>query len=98
MAGVGEGVAEERVSLVQGEPVAVRPPASQACWRAVAVGGAGILDLDAFLRDDGALVASDTGPAPWASVERCPAAGDEIVELVAYRGEGQAIVRWVEVP
>lgn len=87
-------LAEETISIVQGETVRVRVPAELAPARAVLIGGEGVLDVDAFLRaEDDSLVASDTGPAPWAVVER--RASGISLDVVAYRGEGTVVVRWL---
>jgi hypothetical protein len=61
------------------------------CAVVAAAGGEGVEDLDLFLRRGDELVASDSGPAPFASVLRCAAEEDEqlTVELALYRGVGE---------
>jgi hypothetical protein len=87
-------LAEETISIVQGETVRVRVPVELAPTRAVLIGGEGVLDVDGFLRaEDDSLVASDTGPAPWAVVERRESGVS--LDVVAYRGEGTVVVRWL---
>jgi hypothetical protein len=87
-------LAEETISIVQGESVRVSVPAEPTPARVVLIGGEGVLDVDAFLRaEDDSLVASDTGPAPWAVVER--RASGVSLDVVAYRGEGTVVVRWL---
>ena len=87
-------LAEERFSIVQGETVRVSVPVELAPTRVALIGGEGVLDVDAFLRaEDDSLVASDTGPAPWAVVERRPSGVS--LDVVAYRGEGTVVVRWI---
>jgi hypothetical protein len=82
------------VTIAQGETVRVNVPANLDPARALLIGGEGVLDVDAFLRaEDDSLVASDTGPAPWAVVERRPSGVS--LDVVAYRGEGTVVVRWL---
>jgi len=64
------------------------------CVGFAAGGDAELEDLDLFLRSDaGELLASDTGPAPWASLRYCASEHMQLsLELVAYRGAGQCVV------
>lgn len=90
-------LAEESVTIAQGETVRVNVPANLDPARALLIGGEGVLDVDAFLRaEDDSLVASDTGPAPWAVVDRRPSGVS--LDVVAYRGEGTVVVRWLGPP
>lgn len=71
------------------------------CVVVAAAGAARIEDLDVFVRDgEGELVASASGPAPWGAVTRC--AEDRALELqlevLAYEGEGEAVIRELEAP
>ena len=69
---------------------------------AVAAGGDGVGDLDLLVRDvDEQLLSADTGPEPWAVVERCAEPGaltpDEAsLEIVPFAGMGPVLVRWYE--
>lgn len=65
---------------------------SQHCVAFAAAGDADILDLDLSLRSEtGELLASDTGPAPWAGLRYCPHEDGVLrLELSAYRGSGRA--------
>lgn len=73
------------------------------CVRAVVGASAGVQDVDLLLRRGGELVASDTGPAPWARLAHCPGESVEAgavapltLEIVSYRGEGPVVLRWLE--
>ena len=90
------------LSLDPGEhttrPVQV-PPGR--CVAIAAAGDADVEDLDLFLRTaDGQLVASESGPAPWAAVSRCVDAGDAPesleLEVVMYRGGGDVTLARLE--
>lgn len=75
----------------------LRVPAGE-CIGLVVAGDAGLADIDLIAVDgEGERVASDTGPAPWASIAPC--AQDEdlelSVELVPYRGDGPVVLHWL---
>jgi len=61
-------------------------------------GDANVEDLDLFLRSEaGDLLASDTGPAPWAALRYCVAQDmGAVLELSAYRGSGDVVVDRLE--
>ncbi len=87
-------------SLEEGERSTIDlevPP--QRCVAVAAAGDVSVEDVDVFLRTPaGDLVASESGPAPYASVMRC--AGDEaeslVAEVVMYRGSGAVLVAELE--
>ncbi|MGE0787862.1 MAG: hypothetical protein AB7S26_19465 [Sandaracinaceae bacterium] len=65
------------------------------CVAVAVAGDEGAVDVDLFLRGpDGALVSSETGPAPHAAVSRCAEDGSEqlTVEALMYRGSGRVVV------
>jgi hypothetical protein len=68
------------------------------CVAVAAVGDAGVEDVDVFLRaPEGRLVASASGPEPFATVSRCAEAGEQLrVEVVVYRGSGDVTVAQLE--
>ncbi len=65
------------------------------CVAIAAAGDEGVEDVDVLLRDaSGRLVASDSGPAPYAAVRRCAQASESLeAQVVLYRGEGDVAVR-----
>ena len=78
------------------------PVPREGCVAVVAAGGRGIDDLDLLLRaEDGSMVASDTGPAPWATLRRCvsdddvPPTGSWELDLRVYRGAGPVLLEWM---
>lgn len=74
------------------EPVPVPP----GCVGYVVSGGEGLGDVDLLLRsDEGRLLTADTGPEPWASVERCEeeAVGPARLEIVPFTGEGPVLLQ-----
>ncbi len=66
------------------------------CVAYVAAGGEGLGDIDLLLRnEEGRLLTADTGPEPWASLERCddpPATGAARLEIVPFTGEGSVLL------
>ena len=68
------------------------------CVGFAAGGDATVEDLDLFLRSEaGDLLASDTGPAPWAALRYCVAQDmGAVLELSAYRGSGDVVVDRLE--
>lgn len=64
--------------------------ASGRCAALAVAGDDGIEDVDLFLRgEEGQLLASESGPAPWATVTRCANERESIaLDIVAYRGAG----------
>ena len=69
------------------------------CTTIVAAGDLGVEDLDLFVRDlAGDLVASSSGPEPYAAVNRCaPEDGETIrFSLVMYRGAGAVQITRLE--
>jgi hypothetical protein len=68
---------------------------SGACVAAAVAGAAEVDDVDLFLRDaSGRLVASSTGPEPFAAVSRCAASSEETLtlEVVVYHGSGDVTI------
>lgn len=87
---------QRRLTLEEGERARIEVPA---CVVAVAGGEEGVEDVDLQLvGPDGELLASDTGPASWASIRHCPEDGEVSValEVVVYRGHGEVLVEWHE--
>lgn len=69
------------------------------CVAIVAAGDVGVEDLDVLLRDrESNLVASASGPEPYAAVHRCASEAPEAlrVEVVMYRGAGAVQVTRME--
>lgn len=68
------------------------------CLAIAAAGDASVEDLDVFLRDAaGNLVASASGPEPYAAVSRCAEMNEPIrVEVVMYRGAGSVQITRLE--
>ncbi|NOY91815.1 MAG: hypothetical protein GXP55_11515 [Deltaproteobacteria bacterium] len=68
------------------------------CVGFAAGGDASLEDLDLFLRSEsGDLLASDTGPAPWAALRYCVQEEEQVtLELRAYRGAGEVVVDRLE--
>ena len=69
------------------------------CVGLVVAGDEGLADVDLVaLEGAGERIASDTGPAPWASISWC--AGDEAesvrFEVIPYAGQGAVELRWME--
>ena len=66
------------------------------CVAYVVAGGEGLRDVDLLLRnDEGRLLTADTGPEPWASLERCddpPTPGTARLEIVPFTGEGTVLL------
>jgi len=95
-----ELVRSARVELSSERPLRERFEVPEGrCAVALAGGGEGVLDLDLLLRDEaGTLLATDTGPAPWAALGQCGGAGPLEIELRVYRGEGEAVLQWLEGP
>lgn len=87
-----------RRTLDEGERAGVVLPPGR-CAEAAVGGSASVADVDLVLRDEaGEPVASDTGPAPWATVAYCaeedaPASGLTL-ETSLYRGSGEVLLRW----
>lgn len=55
------------------------------CIEIAAAGGIDVRDVDLFLRDtDGALVASASGPSPYATVSRCVEGGPLVLRLQVF--------------
>jgi hypothetical protein len=83
------------VALAEGErralPLSI---AAGTCLAIAAAGDSSLRDVDLFLRDaDGRLLASESGPAAYASVSRCAQAEEDLViEVVAYQGAGTVTV------
>lgn len=81
-----------RISLARGGRVSrtLEVPAGR-CVAVAAAGDAGVEDIDLFLRTtDGHLVASESGPAPWAAVSRCAKVAEQLqLDVVMYKGEGE---------
>ncbi len=75
------------------EPIAVPP----GCVAYVISGGEGLGDVDLLLRSDDRLLTADTGPEPWATVERCndeePPLGASQLEIVPFTGEGPVLLQ-----
>jgi hypothetical protein len=94
-----EEVARWSVRLERGETFGreVRVE-SHRCLTIAAAGAAGIRDVDLFLRgDDGALVASDSGPGAFATVTRCASAGGATLRLEATaNAEGEIVFAALE--
>lgn len=81
-----------RVALATGERVRRTVEMGPGrCLAVAAAGDRGVEDLDLFLRSPtGQLLASESGPAPWAAVSRCAEATERLeLELLLYRGEGE---------
>lgn len=92
-----------RTSLGEGERLArTFQLAAGRCMAFAAAGDQHVEDLDLFLRSRaGQLVASESGPAPWAAVSRCAEDAIEALEMevVLYGGEGEvAITRMTQHP
>ena len=89
-------VSEESVrSEALGEPRPVR----SGCVAVVAAGGNGVDDLDLLVRDGEAqLLSADTGPEPWAVVERCSEGNSDAawLEIVPFAGTGPVLLQWFE--
>lgn len=64
--------------------------ASGRCLAIAVAGDANVGDVDLFLRDaTGRLVASESGPDPYAAVRRCATSAERLrVEALVYRGSG----------
>ena len=88
--------------VVQAGALGPRRAVPPGCVAIVAAGGDGVGDLDLLVRDvDEQLLSADTGPEPWAVVERCAEPGalapDEAsLEIVPFAGMGPVLVRWYE--
>jgi len=87
-------------SLEQGEifaqPLNVRPGS---CLAVAAAGDLGVTDVDLILRDlSGALVASDSGPEPYAAIGHCAEETPEslTIQVLAYRGAGSVKLERLE--
>ncbi|MBX3249745.1 MAG: hypothetical protein KF901_21385 [Myxococcales bacterium] len=92
----GTPLDEQWVEVVEGERATIAVPHAD-CLRVVAAGDHGVLDVDLLLRSGDRLLSSDTGAAPWASLDRCPLEpnlGPLELDVVGYRGEGRVILRW----
>ena len=81
-----EGPGEHQVTIPAGE-----------CVGLVVAGDVGLQDIDLVAVDGaGERVASDTGPAPWASIAPCADVETELsVEVVPYRGDGAVVLHWL---
>ncbi len=80
------------------EPVEIRVPRNDGCVDVAVAASESVLDVDLLLREGDTLLASDTGPAPWARVTHClsgPRTGPLRLQIVAYRGEGEVVLRWL---
>lgn len=92
-----ESPSRRRMSLEEGERARLDV---MGCIEAVVGGDDGVEDVDLQLvGPDGELLASDTGPAPWASIRHCPEEGVPVsaaLEVVVYRGRGEVLVEWHE--
>jgi len=90
--------ARERLRLDEGEDARFALQAGR-CIRAAAAGSASVEDVDLLLRDAaGEAVASDTGPAPWATVTYCAPEDTPprplSLETRLYRGSGEVLLQW----
>ncbi|MEM9074531.1 MAG: hypothetical protein AAGE52_38910 [Myxococcota bacterium] len=84
-----------RLRLTEGQRTQLPMPPAR-CFEAIAGGMDAVADVDLRLRDEqGELLASDTGPAPWARVEHCADGNVRAsVEVLLYRGQGEVEVQW----
>ena len=89
-------VGEQRLDAASLE----RQPVPPGCIAYLAAGSEGLDDLDLLLRDDDEqLISADTGPEPWATLERCPEEAEEApaatLEIVPFTGEdGEVLLQW----
>ncbi len=96
--GEASDVRTERLVLDEGEHARFALPAGR-CVVAAVGGSASVEDADLVLRDGtNEPLASDTGPAPWATITWC-ADGDVqatglALEASLYRGSGEVLLQW----
>jgi hypothetical protein len=87
-----------REQRLEGEAIEEPMTVPAGCVGYVVAGGEGVGDVDLLLRnDDGRLLTADTGPEPWASLERCDeddplSAGTARLEIVPFTGEGSVLL------
>jgi hypothetical protein len=88
-----EGVIEHLLTAGEAWTTTTEVPASS-CLMLTAAGGQALEDVDLFLRDEaGRVIASDTGPAAWASVSRCVDEPTRFeLQILAYRGSGPVMI------
>ena len=96
-----------RILLRRGEPIQEPVPPGE-CVAVAVAGDAAVQDVDLLLRAGETLLASDTGPAPWARLRHCraeegedeaegeaPPAEPPVLKIVANRGEGEVLLQWL---
>lgn len=86
----------QREETLVGEAIDAPLPVPPGCVAFVIAGGEGLADVDLLLRnDEGRLLIGDTGPEPWAVVERCdeePVAAARL-QIVPFTGEGPVLLQ-----
>lgn len=93
--------AENHLTLEEGERQTIEVAiAGPACVALAVAGAGGIDDVDMFLKDAaGHLLASESGPEPYAAVSHCSERAQTLsLELVMYRGGGAIALERLEAP